>query len=128
MPVKDAQGTREPCPLSDRGIPCAPRNLHHERYREKYPPGAIHHQPAPQAAGDGPRASGEDGIHCQLCNPISETEARDLLADPSEKHNIAAEQPDVVADLLKTAAEHKASFTPPPSHLDARVETRPASP
>ncbi len=41
-----------------------------------------------------------------------------LEHDPSEKFNVAAEHPDVVADLRKEIAEHKANLVAKPSMLD----------
>ncbi len=38
--------------------------------------------------------------------------------DPSEKLDVAAQHPDVVAELTRLAAEHAASFQPAPSQLD----------
>jgi len=45
-----------------------------------------------------------------------------LEIDPSEKYNIAAKHPQVVKELTELAAEFKASFTPPPTQLDARIQ------
>lgn len=50
----------------------------------------------------------------------------DLLADPSEKYDIAADHANVVADLLRDIAAHQASFTPGPDQLAARIATQPA--
>ena len=36
----------------------------------------------------------------------------DLTVDPGERYDIAAAHPDVVADLTKTAAAHRATVTP----------------
>ena len=41
--------------------------------------------------------------------------------DPGEKFDVAAEQPEMVAKLTDLAAQHKASFTPPASHLEGRI-------
>jgi arylsulfatase A len=38
--------------------------------------------------------------------------------DPSEKYNIAAKHPDVVAEIQKLAQQHQAAFKPPPSQLE----------
>ena len=38
--------------------------------------------------------------------------------DPSERYDLAQEQPERVADLLRLAQSHTASFTPPPSRLN----------
>lgn len=40
-----------------------------------------------------------------------------LLEDPSEKHDIAADHPDIVADLLADVSAHKSSFTPAPDQV-----------
>ena len=42
-----------------------------------------------------------------------------LDRDPSEKIDVAARQPDIVAELTRLASEHTASFQPAPSQLDA---------
>jgi len=44
-----------------------------------------------------------------------------LEHDPAEKYDVAEKHPDVVADIEKTVAEHKASFEPAPSQLEARI-------
>ena len=44
-----------------------------------------------------------------------------LEHDPAEKYDVAAEHPDIVADIEKTVAEHTASFEPAPSQLEARI-------
>lgn len=49
----------------------------------------------------------------------------DLLEDPSEKYDIAAEKPEVVAELMKGIEAHKAGVTPGPNQLDARITTQP---
>ncbi len=43
-----------------------------------------------------------------------------LENDPSERFNLADKHSDVVAKIREMAAQHSASFTPPPSQLDAR--------
>jgi len=48
-------------------------------------------------------------------------EIYNLDHDPSEKHNIAAAHPDVVARLRKIAADHQAGIAPYPSRLEARI-------
>ncbi|RLS32111.1 MAG: hypothetical protein DWH79_08770 [Planctomycetota bacterium] len=51
----------------------------------------------------------------------------DLAADPGERFNLAAEQPEVVALLVALAQEQVASFAPPPSQLVATTDD-PAKP
>jgi arylsulfatase A-like enzyme len=46
----------------------------------------------------------------------------DLEQDPSEKMNIAAQHAEIVADLLRDMAAHQASFTPPPTQLEATIK------
>ena len=43
-----------------------------------------------------------------------------LENDPSERFNLADKHSDVVAKIREMAAQHSASFNPPPSQLDAR--------
>ncbi len=50
----------------------------------------------------------------------------DLEQDPSEKYDIAAEHPEIVADLLKAIEAHKAAVVPAPSQMEAKIETKPA--
>lgn len=50
----------------------------------------------------------------------------DLLADPSEKHDVAADHANLITDMLKDVAAHQASFTPAPDQLVARIATQPA--
>ena len=47
-----------------------------------------------------------------------------LERDPSERFDVAKAHPDVVADLAAEAARHRASFSPAPSQLEARIPTR----
>lgn len=42
--------------------------------------------------------------------------------DPSEKFDVAAEHPEVVLALTKLGERHQASFDPPPSQLEARID------
>jgi arylsulfatase A len=51
-----------------------------------------------------------------------------LNEDPSERFDIADKQPEVVADLLKDVAAHRASFQPPPSQLESRTTAATQSP
>lgn len=44
-----------------------------------------------------------------------------LDEDPSERYNLADQQPEIVADLLKEAEVHQASFQPAPSQLEALI-------
>ncbi len=44
-----------------------------------------------------------------------------LGEDPSEKFDLAAKHPEVVARLVEIAAKHRASFTPAPSQLEKRI-------
>ncbi|MBN1418095.1 MAG: sulfatase [Planctomycetes bacterium] len=44
-----------------------------------------------------------------------------LEHDPSEQYDVAKSNPQVVADLVAEAARHRASFTPAPSQLEARI-------
>lgn len=48
-------------------------------------------------------------------------ELYNLDHDPSEKFDIAAAHPDVVARLRKVAADHQAGIAPYPSRLEARI-------
>jgi uncharacterized sulfatase len=41
--------------------------------------------------------------------------------DPSEHHNVAADHPEIVEQLRRVAAEHRASVAPYPSRLEARI-------
>jgi len=45
----------------------------------------------------------------------------DLLKDPSEKHDIAADHPEIVQDILADIAAHKASVAPAPDQLAGRA-------
>lgn len=54
-------------------------------------------------------------------------ELYNLDHDPSEKYNLAAAHPDVIARLRKVAADHQATVAPYPSRLEARVG-EPAAP
>ncbi|RMG34618.1 MAG: arylsulfatase [Planctomycetota bacterium] len=45
-----------------------------------------------------------------------------LEHDPGEQWNVAAQHPDVVAELKRLADEHVKSFTPPPSQLELRIQ------
>jgi arylsulfatase A-like enzyme len=49
-------------------------------------------------------------------------ELYNLEHDPSEKFDVAAAHPDVVARLKKVAADHLATIEPYPSRLEARIE------
>jgi hypothetical protein len=44
-----------------------------------------------------------------------------LDADPSEKWNIAAQHPDVIAEIRRIAEEHKKAIPPVENHLDKRI-------
>ena len=50
-------------------------------------------------------------------------ELYNLDHDPSEKWNIAAERPDVIAEIRRIAEEHKKSIPPVENHLDKRIAT-----
>ncbi len=50
----------------------------------------------------------------------------DLLRDPSEQNDVAAEHAEVIADLQKEIAAHQATVKPVPSQLEARVPSQPA--
>ncbi len=41
-----------------------------------------------------------------------------LEVDPSEKYDVAKKHPDVLADLVRAAGAHRASFQPPPTRVD----------
>ncbi len=47
-----------------------------------------------------------------------------LEHDPAEQWNVAAEHPDVVAELKRLADAHVGSFTPPPSQLELRLPAK----
>lgn len=47
-----------------------------------------------------------------------------LLEDPSEKYDIAADHPDIVADLLADVSAHKSSFTPAPDQVSPVIPPR----
>jgi len=44
-----------------------------------------------------------------------------LEHDPSEKYNVAAQHPEVIADIMKEVERHKATLKAAPSQLDTRV-------
>jgi arylsulfatase A-like enzyme len=48
-------------------------------------------------------------------------ELYNLDADPSEKWNIAAQHPDVIAEIRRIAEEHKKAIPPVENHLDKRI-------
>jgi arylsulfatase A-like enzyme len=50
----------------------------------------------------------------------------DLLADPSEQFDVAADHADVIADLRKELDAHKATVKPVPCQLDAQLPSQPA--
>jgi arylsulfatase A-like enzyme len=45
-----------------------------------------------------------------------------LENDPSEKHDVANDNPEVIAAIRQLASEHTASFAPPPSQLELRAQ------
>jgi arylsulfatase A-like enzyme len=45
-----------------------------------------------------------------------------LEHDPSERYDVAAEHPDVIADILREVERHRAGLEARPSQLDARIE------
>jgi len=47
-----------------------------------------------------------------------------LERDPSERFDVAKAHPDIIADLAAEAARHRASFTPAPSRLEARIPAK----
>ncbi len=49
----------------------------------------------------------------------------DVLQDPSEKHDIAADHPEIVADLLAEIAAHEAGFTPVPDQVSPVIAAQP---
>jgi arylsulfatase A len=63
-------------------------------------------------AFDGPDGKAQDHDPPLLYN---------LDHDPSERFDVADKRPDVVADLLKTIADHRATVRPVPSQLEARI-------
>jgi hypothetical protein len=50
----------------------------------------------------------------------------DLLGDPSEQFDVAADHADVIADLRKELDAHKATVKPVPCQLDAQLPSQPA--
>ncbi len=48
-------------------------------------------------------------------------ELYNLDVDPSEKYNIAAQHPEVIAEMRRLAEEHKKGIPPVQNHLDARI-------
>lgn len=48
-------------------------------------------------------------------------ELYNLDVDPSEKWNIAAQHPDIVAEMRRLAEEHKKAIPPVQNHLDQRI-------
>jgi arylsulfatase A-like enzyme len=48
-------------------------------------------------------------------------ELYNLEVDPSEAFNVAADHPEVLAQLTKLAADHQAGIAPYPSRLEARI-------
>ena len=53
-------------------------------------------------------------------------ELYNLEEDPSEKYNLAADHPEIVADLLKDMEMHTKGLVPAPSQMTARIQTQPA--
>jgi arylsulfatase A-like enzyme len=53
--------------------------------------------------------------------PHSTPELYNLDIDPSEKWNIAAKHPEVIAEMRRLAEEHKKSIPPVENHLDKRI-------
>jgi arylsulfatase A-like enzyme len=45
-----------------------------------------------------------------------------LERDPSEQYDVAAEHPEVIADILNEVERHRADLEPGPSQLDARID------
>lgn len=43
-----------------------------------------------------------------------------LEEDPGERHDIAAQYPEIVEEISRLAEEHRQSFDPPPTQLEAR--------
>ena len=41
-----------------------------------------------------------------------------LEHDPSERFNVAADHPDVIAEIMKVVQRHRAALDPAPSQLD----------
>jgi arylsulfatase A-like enzyme len=51
----------------------------------------------------------------------STPELYNLDIDPSEKWNIAAKHPEVIAEIRRLAEEHKKAILPVENHLDKRI-------
>lgn len=51
-------------------------------------------------------------------------ELYNLNQDPSEKWNVAAQHPEVIAEMHRLAEEHKKGIPPVQNHLDARIPPR----
>ena len=45
-----------------------------------------------------------------------------LEHDPSEQYDVAAEHPEVIADILREVERHQAGLKAHPSQLDARID------
>jgi arylsulfatase A-like enzyme len=49
----------------------------------------------------------------------------DVQADPGEKFNVAAQHPDVLADIAAAVEKHRAALQPAPTQLEATVAVSP---
>lgn len=47
-----------------------------------------------------------------------------LEYDPSERYDVAAKHPDIIADIDKVVARHRAKLKPPPSQLDLLISKK----
>jgi arylsulfatase A len=61
----------------------------------------------------------EYGGEAAVTHPTPELYNLDI--DPSEKWNVAAQHPDVVAEIRRIAEEHKKAIPPVENHLDKRI-------